>query len=228
MVPSLQLSFIYAASWRRCCHRPTDDAERCRGSQLALFWHTDFGTTCSEDTATINRPPALLHAPLASPPHLPSSRRPPYRQHVYQRQCRLLGQAAVLHTPQPGGPRDRKGTLDITPGLTLGIPQLETGRTSGLGSGDDTKDNTSGHRQGTTTDRVDSPMLPFPASLNKSDGTQQLTRSVQSAMSDILMRCDDRCTKGVRAPAWVTGWTHPLKLTSNRATQHLTGPRTPA
>ena len=33
--------------------------------------------------------------------------------------------------------------------------------------------------------------LPFPASLNKSDGTQQLTRSVQSATTDILMRCDD-------------------------------------
>ena len=28
-------------------------------------------------------------------------------------------------------------------------------------------------------------VLPFPASLNKSDGTQQLTRSVRSAMTDI-------------------------------------------
>ena len=61
-------------------------------------------------------------------------------------------------------------------------------------------------------------VLPFPASWNKCDGTQQLTRSVRSAMSDILMRCDDRCTEGVRAPAWVTDWTHPPKLALNRAT----------
>ena len=60
-------------------------------------------------------------------------------------------------------------------------------------------------------------VLPFPAFLNKSDGTQQLTRSVRSAMSDMPMRCDDRCTEGVRAPAWVTGWTHPLKLAFNRS-----------
>ena len=40
-------------------------------------------------------------------------------------------------------------------------------------------------------------VLMFPASLNKSDGTQQLTRWVSSAMSDILMRCGDRCTEGV-------------------------------
>ena len=53
-------------------------------------------------------------------------------------------------------------------------------------------------------------VLPFPAPLNKSDGTQQLTRSVRSAWTDILMRCDDRCQKGVRAPTWVTDWTHPL------------------
>ena len=39
-------------------------------------------------------------------------------------------------------------------------------------------------------------VLLFPASLNKSDGTQQLTRSTRSAMTDILMRCDDRCEEG--------------------------------
>ena len=33
-------------------------------------------------------------------------------------------------------------------------------------------------------------VLPFPASSNKSDGTQQLTRSVRFAVTDILMRCD--------------------------------------
>ena len=61
-------------------------------------------------------------------------------------------------------------------------------------------------------------VLPFTASLNKSDGTQQLIRSVRSAMTDILMRCDDRCQEGVRTPTWVTGWIHPLRLTFNRAT----------
>ena len=60
-------------------------------------------------------------------------------------------------------------------------------------------------------------VLPFAASMNKADGTQQPTRSVRSALSAILMRCNDRCTEGVRAPAWVTGWTHPLKLAFNRA-----------
>ena len=60
-------------------------------------------------------------------------------------------------------------------------------------------------------------VLPFHASLNKSDGTQQLTRSVRSAMTDILMRCDDRCQEGVRAPTWVPGWIHPLRLAFNRA-----------
>ena len=60
-------------------------------------------------------------------------------------------------------------------------------------------------------------VLPFPASLNKSDGTQQLTRSVRSAMTDVLMRCDDRCQEGVRAPTRVPGWIHPLRLAFNRA-----------
>ena len=60
-------------------------------------------------------------------------------------------------------------------------------------------------------------VLPFPASLNKSDGPQQVTRSVRSAMTDILMRCGDRCTEGIRAPAWVSGWTRSLKLTFKRA-----------
>ena len=60
-------------------------------------------------------------------------------------------------------------------------------------------------------------VLPFPVSLHKSDGTQQLTRSVRSAMTDILMRCDDRCQEGVRAPTWVPGWIHPLRLVFNRA-----------
>ena len=59
-------------------------------------------------------------------------------------------------------------------------------------------------------------MLPFPASLNKSDGTQQLTRSVRSAMTDIHMRNDHRCQEGVRVSTWVPGWIHPLRLAFNR------------
>ena len=60
-------------------------------------------------------------------------------------------------------------------------------------------------------------VLPFPASLNKSDGIQRLTRSVRSAMIDVLMRCDDRCQKGVCAPTWVPGCIHPLCLAINCA-----------
>ena len=40
----------------------------------------------------------------------------------------------------------------------------------------------------------------FPGALNKSDGAQKLTRSVKSAMSGILMRCNERCTEAVRSP----------------------------
>ena len=36
-------------------------------------------------------------------------------------------------------------------------------------------------------------------------------------MTDILMRCDDRCREGVRAPTRAPGWIHPLHLAFNRA-----------
>ena len=32
-----------------------------------------------------------------------------------------------------------------------------------------------------------------------------------------MTRCNDRCTEGVRAPTWVTGWTYPLQLAFNGA-----------
>ena len=51
--------------------------------------------------------------------------------HVYQRRCWLLGQAAVLHTPQPGGPGGRKGTLETPRHDTLETPRHEKGRTFG-------------------------------------------------------------------------------------------------
>ena len=53
-------------------------------------------------------------------------------------------------------------------------------------------------------------VLRFPASLNKADGTQQLTRSIGSAMTDVHMRSDDRCQEGVRAPTWVPDWIRSL------------------
>ena len=43
--------------------------------------------------------------------------------------------------------------------------------------------------------------LPFPASVNKAAGEQQLTRSAKAAMAEILMRSDDRCTAGLKSPS---------------------------
>ena len=51
--------------------------------------------------------------------------------------------------------------------------------------------------------------LPFPASITRAAGAQQLTRSVKAAMSEILMRSDDRCTEGLESPTWVHGWDLP-------------------
>ena len=48
--------------------------------------------------------------------------------------------------------------------------------------------------------------LPFPASVNKAAGAQQLTRSVKAAMTEILMRSDDGCIAGLKSPSWVPGW----------------------
>ena len=39
--------------------------------------------------------------------------------------------------------------------------------------------------------------LLFPASVNKAAGAQQLTRSVKAAMTEILMRSDDRSTESL-------------------------------
>ena len=70
------------------------------------------------------------------------------------------------------------------------------------------------------------PTLPFPASVNRAAGAQQLTRSVKAAMSGILMHNDDRCTEGLRSPTWVPGW----DLPTHKAFMHaitLTSPRPP-
>ena len=42
---------------------------------------------------------------------------------------------------------------------------------------------------------------PFPPAVNKAAGAQQLTRSVKAAMTEILMRSDDRCTEGLESPS---------------------------
>ena len=47
--------------------------------------------------------------------------------------------------------------------------------------------------------------LPFPASVNKGAGAQQLTRSIKAAMMEILIRSNDRCTAGQKYPSWVLG-----------------------
>ena len=60
-------------------------------------------------------------------------------------------------------------------------------------------------------------VLPFPAPVNKSDGTKQLTRSVRSATSDTAMCCDDHGIENARSPTWVTGWDYPLHLPFNSA-----------
>ena len=59
--------------------------------------------------------------------------------------------------------------------------------------------------------------LPFPASVNKAAGAQQLTRSVKAAMTEILMSCNDRCTAGLKSPSWVPGWNLPLHKAFMRA-----------
>ena len=59
--------------------------------------------------------------------------------------------------------------------------------------------------------------LPFPASVSKAAGAQQLTRSVKAAMSEILMRSDDRCTEGLRSPTWLPGSDLPLHKAFMRA-----------
>ena len=59
--------------------------------------------------------------------------------------------------------------------------------------------------------------LPFPASVNKAAGAQQLTWSVKAAVTQILMRSDDRCTAGLKSPSWVPGWDLPLHKAFMRA-----------
>ena len=59
--------------------------------------------------------------------------------------------------------------------------------------------------------------LPFPASVNKAAGGQQLTRSVEVAMSEIVMCSEYRCTEGLRSPTWVPGWDPPVHKSFMRA-----------
>ena len=68
--------------------------------------------------------------------------------------------------------------------------------------------------------------LPFPASVDKAAGAQQLTRSVKAAMREILMRSDDRCIAGLKSPLWVPGWDLPLHKAFVRAITP-TSPRPP-
>ena len=51
---------------------------------------------------------------------------------------------------------------------------------------------------------------PFPASVNKAAGAQQLTRSVQAPMTEILMHSDDRCTADIKSPSLCSRWGPPF------------------
>ena len=64
------------------------------------------------------------------------------------------------------------------------------------------------------------PITSHVASSAGHEPARQITmgfQSVRSAMTDILMRCDNHCQEGVRAHMWVPGWIHPLHLAFNRA-----------
>ena len=88
---------------------------------------------------------------------------------------------------------------------------LARARTSAIATADATVDarrEASVRRAYVTIDLKDAARisaLPFPASVNKAAGAQQLTLSVKAAMSEILMRSADRCTEGLRSPTWVPG-----------------------
>lgn len=55
------------------------------------------------------------------------------------------------------------------------------------------------------------------ASLNKANGAKPLVYSFKSVALDILIRCDDHFTEGLRSPDWVPDWDHPLKQEFIRA-----------
>ena len=59
--------------------------------------------------------------------------------------------------------------------------------------------------------------LPFPASVKKAPGAQQLTRSVKVVMTEILMHSNDHCTAGLTFPSRVPGWDLPLHEAFMRA-----------
>ena len=107
---------------------------------------------------------------------------------------------------------ERLSKLSVTEDRTKSVSStLARTRTSAIAPADDAADSrhqASVRRAYVTIDlkyvaRISA--LPFPASLNKAAGAQQLTRSVKAAMSGILMRSDDRSTEGLRSPTWVPG-----------------------
>ena len=53
-------------------------------------------------------------------------------------------------------------------------------------------------------------IISFPSSINPSDAAQQLTRSVKSYVSDIIMICNDDSHEGLNSTNWIPGWECPL------------------
>ena len=100
------------------------------------------------------------------------------------------------------------------------LPRASTSAIATANAAADAKHEASVHRSYDTiglNDVARISALIFPASLNKAAGALQLTRSVKAAMSDILMRSDDRCAEGLRSPTCVPGWDLSLQKAFMRA-----------
>ena len=130
------------------------DAGRSRDPYLAVCWHTDTTATCSRDTIPIY----CLHSFCMSRSHpatfsyTPSTRCTPYRQQAAiclytHEESGYSRKAEVVHTPQPGCPRDRESSLEI--------PHSRRGETPEVGSGDETKDGPPYHHPDPLIKRVD-------------------------------------------------------------------------
>ena len=53
--------------------------------------------------------------------------------------------------------------------------------------------------------------LAFPSSINQSQATQQLVRTIKSCLLGIPTLCDERNSEGLRSATWVPGWGYPLR-----------------
>ena len=59
--------------------------------------------------------------------------------------------------------------------------------------------------------------IPFHTALDKTDAAHQLARRVKLALTDILVRCADKCFNDLEATSWVVGWELPLGKCTQKA-----------